>query len=67
MVTMLVVNLALGVLTRAAPQLNVFAVGFPLTLAIGFAALLLTLPYFGPLFERTLDQAFMFVNRWPAR
>ena len=65
-VTMLVVNLSLGVLTRAAPQLNVFAVGFPLTIAIGFAALIFTLPYFGPLFERTLDQAFMFLTRWPA-
>jgi flagellar biosynthetic protein FliR len=66
-VTMLVVNLALGVLTRAAPQLNIFAVGFPLTLAIGFAALILTLPYFGPLFERTLDQAFVFVTNLPMR
>jgi flagellar biosynthetic protein FliR len=66
-VTMLVVNLALGVLTRAAPQLNIFAVGFPLTIAIGFGALILTLPYFGPLFERTLDQAFVFVNQLPAR
>lgn len=66
-VTMLVVNLALGVLTRASPQLNIFAVGFPVTLAIGFGALLLTLPYFGPLFERTLDAAFMFVNSLPAR
>src|SRR5690606_4511231 len=66
-VTMLVVNLALGVLTRASPQLNIFAVGFPVTLAIGFGALLLTLPYFGPLFERTLDAAFMFVVNLPAR
>ena len=66
-VTMLVVNLALGVLTRAAPQLNIFAVGFPLTIAIGFGALILTLPYFGPLFERTLDQAFVFVTHLPAR
>ena len=61
-ITMLVVNLSLGVLTRSAPQLNIFAVGFPVTLAIGFAALLLTLPYFGPLLERTLDQAFRFVT-----
>jgi flagellar biosynthetic protein FliR len=66
-VNMLVVNLALGVLTRAAPQLNIFAVGFPVTLAVGFGALILTLPYFGPLFERTLDQAFMFVTNLPAR
>lgn len=60
-VTMLVVNLALGVLTRAAPQLNIFAVGFPVTLAIGFGLLILTLPYFAPLFQKLLDQAFAFV------
>ena len=66
-VTMLVVNLALGVLTRAAPQLNIFAVGFPVTLAVGFGALILILPYFAPLFERTLDQAFLFVTTLRAR
>lgn len=60
-VTLLVVNLALGVLTRAAPQLNIFAVGFPVTLSIGFGALILTLPYFAPLFQKLLDQAFRFV------
>jgi len=64
-VTMLVVNLALGVLTRSAPQLNIFAVGFPVTLAIGFGALILTLPYFAPLFERTLDHAFRLVMQLP--
>jgi flagellar biosynthetic protein FliR len=41
---MLVVNLAFGVMTRAAPQLNVFAVGFPITLLMGFTVILLTLP-----------------------
>jgi len=60
-VTLLVVNLALGVLTRAAPQLNIFAVGFPVTLSIGFGALILTLPYFAPLLQKLLDQAFRFV------
>ncbi|MGH8354514.1 MAG: flagellar biosynthetic protein FliR [Pseudomonas sp.] len=32
---LLVVNLAFGVMTRAAPQLNIFSIGFPLTLVIG--------------------------------
>ena len=41
---MLLVNLAFGVVTRAAPQLNVLAVGLPLTILLGFAAMLLTLP-----------------------
>lgn len=42
---MLITNIALGVLTRAAPQLNLFAIGFPLTLIGGFAVLILTLNY----------------------
>lgn len=32
---LLVVNLAFGVMTRAAPQLNIFSIGFPLTLLLG--------------------------------
>ena len=32
---LLVVNIAFGVMTRAAPQLNIFAIGFPLTLVLG--------------------------------
>lgn len=32
---LLVINIAFGVMTRAAPQLNIFTIGFPLTLIIG--------------------------------
>ena len=32
---LLVINLALGVMTRAAPQMNVFSVGLPVTLLVG--------------------------------
>jgi len=42
---MLITNIALGVLTRAAPQLNLFAIGFPITLIGGFAVLILCLNY----------------------
>lgn len=41
---MLACNLALGVLARAAPQLNLFAVGFPAALIVGLALLALVLP-----------------------
>lgn len=44
-VALMIVNIALGVLTRAAPQLNLFALGFPLTLTGGFIALALSLNY----------------------
>lgn len=47
---LLITNVALGVLTRAAPQLNLFAVGFPITLIGGFVMLILSLSYLaGPL------------------
>lgn len=42
---LLVTNIVLGVLARVAPQLNIFAVGFPLTVLVGLSTLLLLLPY----------------------
>ncbi|MCZ7563141.1 MAG: flagellar biosynthetic protein FliR [Burkholderiales bacterium] len=51
---MLVTNLALGVLTRSAPQLNLFSVGFPAALLVGFAALTLSLPSITAAMERYL-------------
>jgi flagellar biosynthetic protein FliR len=41
---MLLVNVVLGVMARVAPQLNLFAVGFPVTVLAGLAALTLFLP-----------------------
>lgn len=48
---LLITNLALGILTRSAPQLNIFAIGFPITLVVGFSTLVLTLPYLTTLLE----------------
>lgn len=52
---MLMTNLALGILTRASPQLNIFAIGFPITLSIGLVALNFSLPYFALQFERLIQ------------
>ncbi len=51
---MLITNLTFGVLTRAAPQLNVIAIGFPLTVSVGLIVLVLTLPAVGALISRLL-------------
>ena len=59
---LLVVNLAFGVMTRAAPQLNVFAVGFPVALILGFAVMLLTLPGVMGLFEQFFAEALNFAR-----
>jgi flagellar biosynthetic protein FliR len=57
-VGLLVVNLALGVVSRAAPQLNLFAVGFPVSMAVGFLMMILSLPVLRAGFERLLLEAF---------
>ena len=51
---LLITNLALAILTRSAPQLNIFAIGFPITLAIGFATLLLSISYLAPLLDQVI-------------
>ena len=60
-VALLTVNLAFGVMTRAAPQLNIFAVGFPVSLIFGFLVMILTLPVavsqFAALAERSIEFA----------
>jgi flagellar biosynthetic protein FliR len=53
---LLITNLALGVLSRAAPQLNIFAVGFPVTLMVGFIAALFSISYLLPIFENLVGQ-----------
>jgi len=55
---LILVNLALGVLTRTAPQLNLFAVGFPVTLMVGMLVLLLAMPRLFPLLNAVLEQGF---------
>jgi flagellar biosynthetic protein FliR len=40
---LLVVNVAMGMMTRAAPQLNISTIGFPLTLVMGMGILWVTL------------------------
>lgn len=55
---LLIANLAMGVLARVAPQLNIFAVGFPVTLIAGFIVLMFSIPYFGGAMEKLFDQAF---------
>lgn len=42
---LLVTNIALGILTRAAPQLNLFGIGFPVTMAVGFLMIYIVIPY----------------------
>jgi flagellar biosynthetic protein FliR len=54
----LVTNLAFGVMSRAAPTLNLFAVGFPITLALGLLIVLFGLPSVQSGFIELMQAAF---------
>ena len=54
---LLFVNLALGVIARVAPQLNVFAVGFPVTLGAGLLMLALAFPWIERPFAQAVGRA----------
>lgn len=55
---LLIANIAMGVLSRVAPTLNLFAVGFPVTLFSGFLVIMISLPYFSAALERLFSDSF---------
>lgn len=54
---LLLINVAFGVVTRAAPALNIFAVGFPITLLTGLVMLSLTVPLILPHLQELIHRA----------
>jgi flagellar biosynthetic protein FliR len=63
LMSLLLVNMGMGVVTRAAPQLNIFAVGFPVTLAMGFVLMWVTLPQIMTGFGDLVQEAFVHSGR----
>ncbi|QIR13995.1 flagellar biosynthetic protein FliR [Shewanella aestuarii] len=58
-VALLLINLSFGVMTRASPQLNIFAIGFPVTMVSGLFILWLTL---GPIMAH-FDEVWLSAQR----
>jgi flagellar biosynthetic protein FliR len=56
--SILLVNLAFGIVSRSAPQLNVFGVGFPVTLMLGFVILVFAVSDLLPQLQHMLEGAF---------
>jgi flagellar biosynthetic protein FliR len=62
---LLITNVALAILTRAAPQLNLFGIGFPVTLGTGLLVLSLTLPYLNTPLQNLFNQGIEASRRIP--
>ncbi len=62
MAALLFVNVGLGVVTRAAPSLNIFAIGFAAMIPAGFLVLILSLTHVGSRIEWLWLQSFLRVR-----
>jgi flagellar biosynthetic protein FliR len=59
---LLIVNFAFGVMTRAAPQLNIFSLGFPVTMMVGLVIIWLNIGRLGENFHTLLETLFEFLR-----
>jgi flagellar biosynthetic protein FliR len=65
-VSIMMVNLVLGVVGKTVPQLNVLVTSFPINILVGFVLTMITLPLLieqmGPYLENSTTQVFEFVK-----
>jgi flagellar biosynthetic protein FliR len=54
--SLMIVNMSFGVMSRSAPQMNVFTVGFPITLIFGFILMWFTLANFLPVYFEIMEE-----------
>ena len=54
--TLLFVNFVLGIIARVAQQMNIFSIGFPITVSVGLVGMLLTLPMMQLPFTMALER-----------
>ena len=59
---LLIVNMSFGVMSRSAPQMNVFTVGFPITLLFGLLIVWFSLTNFTPVFTSVLEEGIAMVK-----
>ncbi len=68
--TVFLVTVSMGILAKAAPQMNIMMLGFPFKIMVSMAVLLLTAPLIVRVMHVSLDRTFIFItrmlNHWPS-
>jgi flagellar biosynthetic protein FliR len=55
-VTLLIQQAAMGLMARTVPQLNIFAIGFPFTIAVGLLTVSFSMPAFSMYVQRLMGE-----------
>ncbi len=64
--TLLLVSVSMGLLAKAAPQMNLLMLGFPIKIGIAFLVLMLSLPLLMEGFSRLIDESFLVIMEFLA-
>ena len=59
--SLLIVSLSFGIMARAAPQLNIFSLGFPITLLMAMAIIKIGLPSVGVQITESIEEGMHFI------
>jgi flagellar biosynthetic protein FliR len=62
-VTLLITEVALGVVARTVPQINIFFVGMPLKIVTGLLTAILVLPMLSTMFKKTFEALIIDINK----
>ena len=61
-ISLLMISVVMGVITKSTPQMNIFAVGFAITIIVGFIVILITLSTAFPQMARLFGEGFTFMR-----
>jgi len=61
--SLLIINMALGILNRSAPQLTVFNIGFPMSLTVGFVLLMVLMTDISRFLQRLFGNGLAFLHQ----
>ena len=62
--SLFLVSVSMGLLSKAAPQMNLLMMGFPVAIAIAFFIILLSVPYLVTAFSSLIDDSFSWILNW---
>ena len=68
--TVFLVSVSMGILAKAAPQMNIMMLGFPFKIVVAFGVMILTVPLIIRIMQVTLERSFNFISKvliyWPS-
>jgi flagellar biosynthesis protein FliR len=68
--TVLLIEVSMGILAKAAPQMNILMLGFPIKIAVAFGILILISPLIVRIMFVSLERSFQFISKalmhWPS-